>query len=959
MIPDVSSLSGAAAWVAHTSCSATAVAAVILLVQWTFRHRLSAGIRYALWLVLVARLAMPLSLESRWSVFNAAHIGPPRVRTLGPPVPAVASPVSPAPPRPGGSADQVFAAPLHPPQHPPEGDTRRQVHEAPLRPMPASLVISASQEGIPWTRLFPWVWFAGVLCFAIRRAGQNISFGVRLRSARRLEEPALLESLRRAAREIGVRRAPAVFETDAVTSPALYGLWRPRLLLPVGLANSLTPAELRFVFLHELAHLKRRDLLVHWFVCGLQAVHWFNPALWFAFARMRADRELACDALALARAGEGAHRAYGATLLKILEGASRPVAAPGLVGIAEDLGQLKARMRMIAQYQGRPGKRVFPLLLLTLLALVTLTDAQTEKPRGNAPTPTAPSQPPKAAPIAESALAQDGRLLLEMGKLDDAERKLQEALRRQPDDKHAAYYLGLVREARFAQENRKRESSGVLPGGAEESHGAPYDPRKVPAAGSTTVTNLTATSRGRQVIQQKLDRIVLADVRYDALPLSEVVRDLIEQARRKDPDNVGLNIILNPSVSTNEANGDANHASSGKVSLNDVVIRLFLKQVRLVDVLDAVCKVAETPLQYSIEDYAVVFTQRKDEPQPLFTRTYRVDPNTFMDGLRTVYGESPNAPDAFAEPIDISKGQVGKPGDIPNGRIGVSGVSTNSATAALIRRFFAAAGVDFSSAVAVNANGLPQPSSKALFFNDRTGLLLVRATMAELDIIEKAIQVANTAPPQISITARLIELPSGDEAKPLGFDWFLGNTLMSPGTTNRVEAATNGASGVFPAAPGGASGGLTSGLRTAPRTTGVLTDKQAQAVVRAIERGAIGRIVANPTVTTVSGRQIRTEVPDAGFSLDVVPRVMADGFTVHVDVFFTLSAEAEAASGQGEAAHTQSAALRTSTSAMVWDGQTMLLGPFPSRRGDVEKRVLLLVTPTLVDPAGNRVHASP
>ena len=122
-----------------------------------------------------------------------------------------------------------------------------------------------------------------------------------------------------------------------------------------------------------------------------------------------------------------------------------------------------------------------------------------------------------------------------------------------------------------------------------------------------------------------------------------------DQARKRDPDKRGLNIIINPA--RRRAGSDlllwagsirprARHCPrlrpSERVNLNDVIIRVHLRDVRLAEVIDAVSKVAETPIKYSVEDYAVVFTQRGNEPQQLFTRTYRVDPNTFVEGLQSV-----------------------------------------------------------------------------------------------------------------------------------------------------------------------------------------------------------------------------------------------------------------------------------------------------------------------------------
>ena len=115
---------------------------------------------------------------------------------------------------------------------------------------------------------------------------------------------------------------------------------------------------------------------------------------------------------------------------------------------------------------------------------------------------------------------------------------------------------------------------------------------------------------------------------------------------------------------------------------------------------------------------------------------------------------------------------------------------------------------------------------KALFFNDRQGMLVVRATLQDLDIIEVAIQVLNIVPPQVNIKAKFVEV-SQDDNKALGFDWYLGNVLMNNGaiggqggTAPSFNGAPTAANplGTFPGVPANPVTGA-AGTTIAPAST--------------------------------------------------------------------------------------------------------------------------------------------
>lgn len=413
-------------------------------------------------------------------------------------------------------------------------------------------------------------------------------------------------------------------------------------------------------------------------------------------------------------------------------------------------------------------------------------------------------------------------------------------------------------------------------------------------------------------------------------------------------------------------------------------------------------------------------------------------------------------------------GQGGQQGGLGGGGVGITGVTTIVLTEqiqALARQFFAAAGVNLAS----NAVG---GASTQIFFNDRTGVLMVRASLQDLEIIQSAIEVLNIIPPQVQVEAKFAEVTQND-TRGLGFDWFLGPTLLGsgrvvaqPGTTPSLfgQPTTGNPTGSFPGnatfgtatAPSATDGFLTGGLRqqigiggqqasipTLASFTGILTDPQFKAVIRALEQRDGVDLLAAPRVTTVSGRQAQIAITDnitvvsspnisqtggqqqggllgggagaigttvtyntigfpSGPVLDVVPYVSADGYTIQMTVIpsitefigydnpggFIPQAQSVGGSTVGIPLTAQLPLPRTRsrvivTSTIVWDGQTIVLGglisedvrnvkdkvpvlgdlPFLGKlfrsesKSTSKKNLIIFVTPTIIDPSGNRVNS--
>jgi Tol biopolymer transport system component len=187
----------------------------------------------------------------------------------------------------------------------------------------------------------------------------------------------MLELFEECKAQAGVQTLVAVVPSRQIRSPGLFGFIRPRLLLPLEMLEKASHDEMRYVFLHELAHLKRHDIYLGWLTSLLQVLHWFNPLVWYAFYRMRADRELACDALVLARTEKEQSQEYGRAIVGLLRRFSRSRPLPAMAGILESRSQLKRRITMISQFK-KNSYRWSPLAVVLIVALagVSLMNAE-------------------------------------------------------------------------------------------------------------------------------------------------------------------------------------------------------------------------------------------------------------------------------------------------------------------------------------------------------------------------------------------------------------------------------------------------------------------------------------------------------------------------------------------------------------------------------------------------------
>ena len=272
----------------------TLLAILAAFVCWLLRRQ-SPALRYWIWLAVAAKLLIaPL-----WT----AHVTWPASLASAPTTPVV---IPPADHPPTAAADV------------PQARTRISRPDAPHAIDPP-----VTRPALTWQSWLLLLWLAGIGAEIARTAWQFRRLRALLAAAAPLDAQ-LTALVADCSRTIGLRAAPPARRIDADGSPMVCGPIRPTLLLPASISASFDAIALRQIILHELAHIRRRDLATVWIIHAMRTAYWFHPvAHWIAY-RAGLERELACDQLALIHSG-ATPAGYARTLIGAAGRAAQPI----------------------------------------------------------------------------------------------------------------------------------------------------------------------------------------------------------------------------------------------------------------------------------------------------------------------------------------------------------------------------------------------------------------------------------------------------------------------------------------------------------------------------------------------------------------------------------------------------------------------------------------------------------
>lgn len=291
------------------SIQAAVVAVVIWLVSRAAR-KAPARIRHALWALVVLKFLIPPFAQLP-AELGFLHYGD---RTAARATTAISAPQ--------GTANGTPAVVADPLSRPAEPD------QSPLRPDLVGLI---------------WVVGVGVMASGLlfRQARQEL-----LIRTSRPAGTALLDIFRKCAEKARVVPVPRLRISAGVPTPLLVGLFRPMVILPCLAAEPENASHLEAMLLHELAHIRRRDMASLWLYQLAKTLFFFHPALWLAGYEMSKEKELACDELVIS-ATWVSPKDYAAGYVEALKMSNAAISMPVCLAMAEPYQVEKTRVERI------------------------------------------------------------------------------------------------------------------------------------------------------------------------------------------------------------------------------------------------------------------------------------------------------------------------------------------------------------------------------------------------------------------------------------------------------------------------------------------------------------------------------------------------------------------------------------------------------------------------------------
>lgn len=251
-----------------------------------------------------------------------------------------------------------------------------QLHNLVIKDKTKQVNLKSNESNLSFKNILAYAWLAGILALSI----YTLIGIVKVKAIKRLSEskeiPEFDEVLSEGIRIVKVRKNITLKYTNKINSPCIYGIIKPVIFIPSNLVNSISKSDFKYIIIHELCHLKRKDVIIKWIVTVLNIIYWFNPIIRYGFYKMNQDCEISCDEFAIKYLGNGENLKYGSTIIKILESQCSGDRLIGTTSMFENNSGIKKRIMMISKCKKEVTmkKLILGVFVIIIAAGICLTN---------------------------------------------------------------------------------------------------------------------------------------------------------------------------------------------------------------------------------------------------------------------------------------------------------------------------------------------------------------------------------------------------------------------------------------------------------------------------------------------------------------------------------------------------------------------------------------------------------
>lgn len=326
---------------------------IIIIVKYLFKNKFSARWHYCIWLLLIIKLAIPYGPENTLSIFNLF-----------------------VPFSQGIEISQNIEVDAK--EKTPLQETNNNVYNTSNNSTSSlqNKFIKNSNSPVSAYKVFSLIWLITAVVMASYILSINIKFIFNMKNQPKCSDEEILHILEECKSIVGIKSNVQIIYNKSIKTPSLLGLINPRLLVSPHIFNELSYDEIKYVFLHELTHLKRKDIFFNLIMLILQSIHWFNPIIWYAFYKTKEDCEISCDAEVLSYLKPTEYKKYGESIIRLLHMISNPYKFTCATGMANNKSCIKRRIGMIVNFKKSSIKwSLIAVVIVALLGFVGLTNA--------------------------------------------------------------------------------------------------------------------------------------------------------------------------------------------------------------------------------------------------------------------------------------------------------------------------------------------------------------------------------------------------------------------------------------------------------------------------------------------------------------------------------------------------------------------------------------------------------